>query len=183
MRRDRTPGRHMPHSARHTNPTRKRGPVEGRPSLTRRVSVRYCATEVRWRGGMTLTEVLLALAIFVGALAVLSKLIHIGVRASEFAQLHTRAVLLAESKMGELTAGIEPISSSGEVFLEDPAWRWQLSVSDGPVAGLKWVSITVVPASGGELANNREPVEFTLGRWMMDPEYMASLELATTETQ
>jgi type II secretion system protein I len=131
---------------------------------------------MRRRAGITLTEVLLGLAIFVGALAVLSKLIHIGVRASEFAQLHTRAVLLAESKMGELTAGIVPISSSGAVFLEDPAWQWQLSVSDGPVAGLKWVSIEVHPAPGGELANNREPVEFTLSRWMMDPEYFTELD-------
>ena len=133
------------------------------------------------RNGLSLLEVLFALAILVASLSVLSKLVELGRRASEFAQLHTRAVLLAESKMNELVAGIEPISSAGGgTFLEDAAWQWELTVADGPVEGLKWVSITVVPSRTGELAANREPVEFTLSRWVMDPDYFESIDLAST---
>ena len=129
------------------------------------------------RNGLSLLEVLFALAILVASLSVLTKLVELGRRASEFAQLHTRAVLLAESKMGELVAGIEPIGSTGGgTFLEDPAWQWQLTVTDGPVDGLKWVSVTVAPSPTGELADNREPVEFTLSRWLMDPDYFESLD-------
>ncbi len=135
------------------------------------------------RKGLTLLEVILALAIFVGSLAVISKLVELGVRASHYAQLETRAVMLAESKMGEIVAGIVPLdSASGDVFAEDPAWQWQLAVSDGPVDGLKWVSISVAPASTGELATNRERVEYTLSRWLLDPSYTAELDLAAGST-
>jgi type II secretion system protein I len=133
------------------------------------------------RRGLTIMEVLLALAIFVGALAVLSKLVEIGVRASQYAQLQTRAALLAESKLGEVVAGIVPLGSGGESFPDDPAWQWQLSVSDGPVAGLVWVSVTVAPSATGELARTREAVVFTLSRWLLDPAYSAELDLAAAE--
>lgn len=134
------------------------------------------------RSGLTLIEVILALAIFVGSIAIVSKLTELGVRASQYARLHTRAVMLAESKMGELLAGIVTLDeATGDVFTEDPAWQWQLSVSDGPVDGLRWVTITVVPSSTGELATNREPVEFTLSRWLLDPTYAADLDMAVSE--
>jgi len=133
------------------------------------------------RKGLTLLEVILALAIFVMSLAVISKLMELGVRASQYAQLQSRAVMLAESKMGELVAGILPLDgASGDTFTEDPAWQWQATVSDGPVDGLKWVSITVAPASAGELRNNRERIEFTLSRWLLDPSYSADLDLAAS---
>src|SRR5262245_49933500 len=107
------------------------------------------------RSGLTLLEVILGLAIFVGSIAIVSKLMELGVRASQYARLHTRAVMLAESKMGELVAGVVTLSDSGgDVFPEDAAWQWDLSVSDGPVDGLRWVSLTVSPSSNGELATN-----------------------------
>ena len=135
------------------------------------------------RAGITLLEVILGLAIFVGSIAIISKLMELGVRASQYARLHTRAVMLAESKMGELVAGVIALQDSGgDVFSEDPAWQWDLSVSDGPVDGLRWVSITVSPSSSGELATNREPVEFTLNRWLLDPSYSADLDSAASST-
>jgi type II secretion system protein I len=135
------------------------------------------------RRGLTLLEVILGLAIFVGSIAVVSKLMELGVRASQFARLHTRAVMLAESKMGELVAGVVSLDAGGgDVFTEDPAWQWELSVSNGPVDGLRWVSVTVSPASSGELATNREPVEFTLSRWLLDPSYSANLDSADSSS-
>jgi len=136
---------------------------------------------MKQRQGLTLLEVILALAIFVGSLAVITKLVELGVRASHYAQLQTRAVMLAESKMGEIVAGILPLdSASGDTFPEDPAWQWQVSVSDGPVDGLRWVSLAVFPASTGELARNRDRVEYVLSRWLLDPSYSADLDLAAS---
>jgi hypothetical protein len=120
------------------------------------------------------------------SLAVISKLVELGVRASQYAQLQSRAVMLAESKMSEFVANILPLDgASGDTFVEDPAWQWTATVSDGPVDGLKWVSIMVAPASTGELATNRERIEFTLSRWLLDPSYTADLDLAAEppETQ
>ncbi len=133
--------------------------------------------------GLTLLEVILGLAIFVGSLAVLTKLVELGVRGSQFAQLHTRAVILAESKMGEIVAGLVPLNASGGRFEEDAAWQWQATVADGPVAGLAWVSITVGPSATGELASHRGEVEFTLSRWVLDPEYSAELDAAAEEME
>jgi type II secretion system protein I len=136
---------------------------------------------MRHAQGLTLLEVILSLAIFVMSLAVISKLVELGVRASQYAQLQSRAVMLAESKMGEFVAGIMPLdSASGDTFIEDPAWQWQAAISDGPVDGLRWVSVTVFPASTGELATNRERIEFTLSRWLLDPSYTADLDLAAS---
>jgi hypothetical protein len=133
--------------------------------------------------GLTLLEVILGLAIFVGSLAVLTKLVELGVRGSQFAQLHTRAVIMAESKMAEIVAGLVPLDASGGTFEEDAAWQWQSAVSDGPVAGLAWVSITVGPSTTGELASHRGEVEFTLSRWVLDPEYSAELDAAAAEME
>jgi hypothetical protein len=134
------------------------------------------------RQGLTLLEVILGLAIFVGSIAVVSKLVELGVRASQFSRLHSRAVLLAQSKMAEIVAGIQTLESAGgDVFPEDPAWQWQLEVMDGPVEGLKWVGVTVAPAPSGELATNREPVEFTLSRWLFDPSFSAELDVTESE--
>jgi hypothetical protein len=124
-------------------------------------------------------EVIIGLAILVGSIAIVSKLVELGVRASQYARLQTRAVMLAQSKMGEVVAGVVPLDSAGgDVFSEDPAWQWEIAVSDGPVDGLRWVTVTVAPAPSGELQTNRESVAFTLSRWLLDPSYSADLDLA-----
>src|SRR2546425_7335081 len=85
-----------------TNPTRQRGrtlhgtpprikSMERSPSLARRVSVGQSSYR-----GLTLLEVLLSLALFLGALAVISQLWYSGVRASVQSQLRTQAVLRCE---------------------------------------------------------------------------------------
>lgn len=128
------------------------------------------------RGGLTLLEVILGLAIFVSSLAVISSLVQIGVRAAQYTQLMNRATLLAESKMGEAVAGIVPLDSlGGEIFPEDPAWQWQLTSSEGPVPGLRWVGITVFPSQSGELAAHSETLQYTLSRLVLDPMYDPTL--------
>jgi type II secretion system protein I len=131
----------------------------------------------------TLLEVILALVILAGALAVTAKLTEIATRNALFAQYHHRAIQLAESKMGEVVAGLVPLASTGaQSFEEDPDWQWQLQVADGPLPGLKVVSIAVFPAPGGRLATSREPVHFELVRYFLPPDYVASVALSGSAT-
>ena len=54
------------------------------------------------RGGFSLLEVILALAILIGILAVLSELVGLGVRNARVARAMTQAQLLCESKLAEI---------------------------------------------------------------------------------
>jgi type II secretion system protein I len=129
------------------------------------------------REAFTLLEIIVALAIFVGALAIVSKLVELGTRHALYAQLHTRAIVLAQSKMAELEAGIVPLqASTAEVFEDDPAWQWQIEITTGPFNGLKHVILTVWPTPGGEVGQTREPVQFQLQRWLFDPAYRTELD-------
>ena len=65
------------------------------------------------RRGLTLLEVLLALAILGGALATIGELMRIGARNAEIARDKTTAQLLAEATMGELEVGFLPLQSQG----------------------------------------------------------------------
>ena len=108
-----------------------------------------CPAEGR-RAGLTLYEVVLAIAIFLMAMAAIGQIIRVGSQASAQAKLETDAVILAETKMGEVIAGVvkmgdvakEPISE------DDPDWFWSLAVTDAeidgtPIFGLKELTLTV----------------------------------------
>ena len=86
------------------------------------------------RRGMTLYEVVLSLAIFVGALTALGPLASTGTRAAVSARLETQAVLRCESKLAEVLAGIEPLQAVSDAAFADeaPGWSWGLTVSSGP---------------------------------------------------
>ncbi len=131
--------------------------------------------------GLTLLEVILGLAIFVGSIAILSQLVHLGIRATRYAQLQTRAVMLAESKMNEIVAGLVSTDSVGvQQFEQDPAWQWQLTTDQGTLNGLLWVTVTVTPAPGGELAEYAGEIKYTLGRCIFDA---SVIEEALAESQ
>ena len=63
-----------------------------------------------FRHGMTLLEVVIALALFFAAMAAISEILHMGSGASVKAQLLAEASLLGESKLNEVIAGIVPLT-------------------------------------------------------------------------
>lgn len=96
------------------------------------------------RPGLTLFELLLALAIFLGSVAALAHLINAGSRAAVEGRLQTRAILRCESKLAEILAGVEPMKSARNVpFKDDRNWKWNLDVDEGPVSGLLELKLTV----------------------------------------
>jgi type II secretion system protein I len=98
------------------------------------------------RRGITLYEVVLALAIFAGSVAAISQGIATGTRAALQSRLQSQAILLCETKMGEILAGVlPPTSTSGAAFLEPglDGWQWSSMVTQGPRTGLMRVEVTV----------------------------------------
>ena len=117
------------------------------------------------RGGLTLLEVVLAVAILAGSFTMLSQLVGIGMRAAANGRDLTRAQLLAESAMSEIAAGIVQAQSTGAVTASsDP--RWIVSAVTEPTIHQGIVRVIVVAE---EDTNSLKRTQFVLTRWLRDP--------------
>lgn len=136
-------------------------------------------SKIRRRRGLSLLEVLTALAIFLLSVVAISQMVDGASQIALRAQRTTRAGLYAESKMSEVVAGIVPLQNVFEQPLEEggPGWyctiqvepeSWtQVDVDGQQVAGLNLVSVTVGFRGGGRLTSD---VEQTLTRVVLDPQ-------------
>jgi type II secretory pathway component PulJ len=119
------------------------------------------------RGGITLLEVLIALAIFFGAFTVISQIMRTGAQASNQGQQQNEIVLRARSLMNEILAGsvdMNPVENAS--FDDTDLYVWSLSVSDGPIPDLFVLELTV----SRRRQNGTIDMPFTLSRYMRDPE-------------
>jgi general secretion pathway protein I len=120
------------------------------------------------RRGITLYEVVLALAIFSGSVAAISEGIATGTRAALQSRLQSQAILLCESKMGEIVSGALPPASAGPApFTMEPGldgWTWLVAVRPSPRLGLMSVEVTVVCQRAGRTID----ASFTLARYVRD---------------
>ncbi len=131
---------------------------------------------VALRAALTLFEVLLALAIFVGSLAVLSQLLSTGVRGAVKARLETEAIFRAESKMAEITAGAVPLEAvTGQAEHDNSDWTYSVAISQGPSDTL--FVVTVTSAHPGQTQSSS--VDFSLSRLVRDPQVL--LDAAAAE--
>jgi general secretion pathway protein I len=131
------------------------------------------------RRGITLYEVVLALAIFAGSMAAISQTIMTGTRAALQSRLQSQAILLSESKMGEIIAGLVPPRSAGGSFAEPglEGWTWNATVQPGPRAGIFSVEVTVARPSSGSGVD----ASFSLTRLVRDQ--LAFINSATQSAQ
>jgi type II secretion system protein I len=101
-------------------------------------------------GGFTLLEVLVALAIFVGSAAMLSRLLLLGIENAEYADWQAIAWSVAESHSAELDAGVLTIDDAGTYVDENfPDWQWTLEADATSIEGLYQVTIVVENISNG----------------------------------
>jgi general secretion pathway protein I len=116
------------------------------------------------RRGMSLLEVLVALAIFLFALIVLGRLVIIGgERAREVEELG-QATQLCQSKLAEVAAGAVPLSSqSGAPLDEAPNWTWSLDCSQDDTPNLWSVTVKV-----GKDRPDGSRIECTLSQKVLD---------------
>lgn len=135
------------------------------------------------RCGFSLLEVILALAILMGSIAVLGEAIRLGMRNAEIARDLTQAQLLCESKLAEISAGITPVMavSNGQFdcVVGDgmTTWLYSISLENTDQEGLVVVCVTVTQ----DLPPEKQPVELSLFRWVPDPSMEALEEETATE--
>lgn len=127
------------------------------------------------RSGLSLLEVMLALAILGGALAAIGELMRIGARNAEIARDLTTAQLLCESTVAELQLGFLPIQSVGPMPVTDLQYQteWMYTITVQPIDQEGLTSVVVRIEQTPEYFSR--PVSFTVTRWMIDP-------LVATET-
>jgi type II secretion system protein I len=120
-----------------------------------------------------LLEVLLALTIFVGAAAALSRLLLVGLENAEYAEWQTIGNLIAETRFAELDAGIITVDDEGPYDDElHDGWEWQLSTQETDVDGLYQVTVTVEKVSSGP----GQGFSTELTRWFFDAGGLTSAE-------
>ena len=121
----------------------------------------------RNRRGLSLLEVILAIAILGGSLAVISELVRIGILSAIETRMRSEANILCDAKMAEVSAGVielNPVAPT--IIAEKPQWLYAVNVEPSPgTLGLLVVTVTVEQAA---VAN---PVSMSIVRFMPDPDY------------
>jgi general secretion pathway protein I len=117
------------------------------------------------RRGLTLMEVIVAMAIFLMSLAAIVPLMNLGLNRANEVELHALGLQKAQSKMSEVIAGAVPLGSQSSVpFDEDQSWTWSLDASqDGTINNLWQVTVTVSHPNGDS------KIEVTLNEMLRDP--------------
>ncbi len=124
---------------------------------------------------MTLFEVVISLAIFMGALAAIGQLISTGARGAVYAKLQTQAVIRCETTLGEVLAGYITLRTTSGTFPDNPAWTWSVSVAPTQHPGMYMVEVTAAHAGQSSMGK----ASYTLGRYVRDP----GLEMQAYENQ
>jgi len=122
------------------------------------------------RPGMSLLEVMTAMAIFLMALIVIGRLIVMSTDMALDVQYQSQAAQMCQSKLAEVVAGAVPLNAQNDVpFDEDPDWKWSLDCEQGSVTGLWTVTVKVVRERGPNQRN-----ECLLSQMMLDPSIKGS---------
>lgn len=149
------------------------------------------------RGAFSLLEVILALGILVGALAVIGELVRTGLRNAQMARDLSQAQMLCETRLAEIHAGAASAEPAGKSPIPDhPGWlasveREASSVQSGSSGsssgGASSSGSSGQSATGGQSftgnvsllkirvtveqdpAEQRNSVKFSLSQWMIDP--------------
>jgi general secretion pathway protein I len=119
------------------------------------------------RPGLSLLEVLLALAIFLLALAAIGGLVNYGSERAMAASLQAAGTRLAQSKLAEVEAGVIPVSTGGTgTFDEEPDWNWSVEPGSTSVPNVYPVTVRVWRDVGGQ------HYEVVLTQMVFDPTQM-----------
>lgn len=121
------------------------------------------------RRGLSLLEVIIALAILGLGLATIGELIRIGTDSAKRARQQTTAQLLCQNKLEEIRAGILAPESIGplnfEIYETDQPWMYTIERQQFDAEGLLQITVTVE-----EVTTAIRPMRFFLTTWMIDPE-------------
>jgi prepilin-type N-terminal cleavage/methylation domain-containing protein len=112
-------------------------------------SLRRSAVGVRLRSGLSLIEVMLALAILAGALAVLGHQASVGVNAALRSQLSTEAALKCQTQMETLLAiGFRGLPVSNQALPGHEAWHWSAELLPSELESVQMLRVSVYKPGG-----------------------------------
>jgi Tfp pilus assembly protein PilV len=123
------------------------------------------------RRGLSLLEVLVALAVFLMSLIGLGFLLSVAGNTAMETQYRIQAAGICQSKLAEVVAGSIPLEGQPEAqFEEDPEYQWSLDVQPGGPQGLFNVTVKVSRKRGdGSL------MECSLTQMVLDPKMVGSV--------
>ena len=126
------------------------------------------------RKGLSLLEVILAIAILGSAMAVIGNLFFLGYRSALQTRLRSDANILADTKMAELAAGVIPVESVGNQAIEEnPLWSYSVDVGSSDQLGLLTATVTVTQTDAAAAV----PISLSIVRFVPDPDYDPAEEL------
>jgi len=125
---------------------------------------------------MTLLEVLVAMAVFLLALAGIAQLIEFGTDNSVEAARTTTGTRLCQSKMAEAEAGVVSVTeSSSGTFEEEPLWQWSVEIGAA-------VAVNTYPVTVRVWIDAGRKVEVSLTQIIYDPNFMGNGAAAVAPT-
>lgn len=117
------------------------------------------------RSGLSLMEVLAALAIFLLSFVAIGGLITLASERALDVQHLTLATQMCQSKLNEVLCGAIPLQSQSGAMEEDPDWNWSLEASqEESITGLWNVQVRV----SREFVGGRE-ISVSMNAMMLDP--------------
>jgi type II secretion system protein I len=118
------------------------------------------------RKGMTLLEVLISLAIFFMSIVAISTLIDISRQQAEDAEQRSVSLLVAESKIAEMKAGVVGLSSISGIWDTDDRYTWSVDVQS---VGTNLFQVTAIAQRDGALRS-----KVNLVQYVVDPQALGS---------
>jgi general secretion pathway protein I len=129
------------------------------------ISTSRLAPASKARSGLTLLEVVIALALFLFSLAALSHLMSLSSQNVVESNLRSQAGLMCQSKLAEVLSGAVSLDSTGySAFDENPDWQWRLDCEPNEVVGLWNVQVWVKKDRA-----NGAPFEVSLRQLVFSP--------------
>ena len=127
------------------------------------------------RRGLTLLEVIIALLIFLIALAPIMTLVSMGGERALDIQQQAQASMLCQAKLDGVKVGADPKSGGGTVDMGNLTWNYTIESTDTDVTNLYQIKVTVKfdRADG-------KTVEASLTQLMFDPAFRGSTLAAPT---
>jgi len=130
----------------------------------------------RRRAGLTLLEIVLALAIAAIAMSLLAQLVGIGNRSAAASRDQTKAQLIAESVMAEIESGVMLPEATNGSWETDPAWSYDVLVEGQGDAETGTMYIVTVTVSHEIIQST-----FSLTQWLYEPPEPVEEEVTETD--
>lgn len=129
--------------------------------------------------GFTLLEVILALAILAGAVAVLGEIMAIAGRHTLEAQAETKAQLFAMSVMDEMLTGLAEVAQVSRQALESTdgtPWVYSVNIATTNIVGLSTIEVLIEQ----DIEPQFNPVTYRLVRYYAEPAAPTPTDSSTT---